>query len=123
MPEPEKANSSRRLTPGPCCSTTWEIGFFSLNHPPDERHDPDLVAHHHEPQRVSQSYFDVLAALTIAQSLVHVDDGSAFGGAVPADSRVNESYLISVKAPFGWSEAQRRVAVTTESEEVHHHEQ
>ena len=76
----------------------------------------EAVAHHHEPRRVSQSYFDVLAALTIAQSLVHVDDGSAFGGAVPADSKVDESYLISVKAPFGWSEAQRRVAVTTESE-------
>jgi putative nucleotidyltransferase with HDIG domain len=80
----------------------------------------EAVAHHHEPQRVSQSYFDVLAALTIAQSLVRADDGSAFGVAVPTDSRVDESYLISVKAPFDWSEAQRRVADTTESEEVSH---
>src|ERR1700722_19506938 len=62
----------------------------------------EAVAHHPEPQRVSQSHFDVLAALTIAQSLVHADDGSAFGGAVPADSKVDERYLISVKAPFGW---------------------
>jgi hypothetical protein len=59
-----------------------------------------------------------LAALTIAQSLVHADDGSAFDVAVPADSRIDESYLISVKAPFDWSEAQRRVADTIESEEV-----
>ena len=78
----------------------------------------EAVAHHHEPQRVSQSYFDVLAALTIAQSLVRADDGSAFDVAVPADSRIDESYLISVKAPFDWSEAQRRVADTIESEEV-----
>jgi ActR/RegA family two-component response regulator len=78
----------------------------------------EAVAYHHQPQRVSQSYFDVLAALTIAQSLVRADDGSAFDAAVPANSRVDESYLISVKAPFDWSEARRRVADTTESKEV-----
>lgn len=91
------------------------LGMWGLPYPVIE-----AVAHHHEPQRVTQSYFDVLAALTIAQSLVRADDGSAFGVAVPADSRMDESYLISVKAPFDWSEAQRRVAETTESEEVSH---
>jgi HD-like signal output (HDOD) protein len=70
----------------------------------------EAVAHHHEPHRVSQSYFDVLAALTIAQSLVRADDGRAFDVAVPAGSRVDENYLKSVKAPFDWNEAQRRVA-------------
>ena len=75
----------------------------------------EAVAYHHEPQRVAQSYFDVLAALTIAQSLVCADDGSVFDVAVPADSRVDETYLESVGAPFDWSEAQRRVANTTES--------
>jgi HD-like signal output (HDOD) protein len=87
------------------------LGIWGLPYPVIE-----AVAYHHEPQRVTQSYFDVLAALTIAQSLVRADDGSAFGVAVPADSRMDESYLISVKAPFDWSEAQRRVADTTESE-------
>jgi HD-like signal output (HDOD) protein/ActR/RegA family two-component response regulator len=77
----------------------------------------EAVAHHHEPQRVSQAYFDALAALAIAQALVCADDASAFDLAVPPDSRVDESYLISVTAPFDWSEAQRRVAETTESEE------
>jgi putative nucleotidyltransferase with HDIG domain len=91
------------------------LGMWGLPYPVIE-----AVAHHHEPQRVSQSYFDVLAALTIAQSLVRADDGSVFDVAVPADSRMDESYLISVKAPFDWSEAQRRVADTTESEEVSH---
>jgi HD-like signal output (HDOD) protein len=91
------------------------LGIWGLPYPVIE-----AVAYHHEPQRVTQSYFDVLAALTIAQSLVRADDGSAFGVAVPADSRMDESYLISVKAPFDWSEAQRRVADTTESEEVSH---
>jgi HD-like signal output (HDOD) protein len=89
------------------------LGTWGLPYPVIE-----AVAHHHEPQRVSQSYFDVLAALTIAQSLIRVDDGSAFDVAVPPDSRVDENYLRSVKAPFGWSEAQRRVADTAESEEV-----
>jgi putative nucleotidyltransferase with HDIG domain len=74
----------------------------------------EAVAHHHEPQRVSQSYFDVLAALTIAQSLVRADDGRAFDVAVPAGSRVDENYLKSVKAPFDWNEAQRRVANSSE---------
>jgi HD-like signal output (HDOD) protein len=78
----------------------------------------EAVAHHHEPQRVSQSYFDVLAALAIAQSLVAANDGSAFDPAVPEDSRVDDGYLISVKAPFDWSEAQRRVAEAAESEEA-----
>ena len=78
----------------------------------------EAVAHHHEPKRVSQSYFDVLAALAVAQSLVPADDASAFDFTVPADSRVDESYLISVKAPFDWSEAQRRVADTIQSAEV-----
>jgi HD-like signal output (HDOD) protein len=91
------------------------LGMWGLPYPVIE-----AVAHHHEPQRVTQSYFDVLAALTIAQSLVRADDGSAFGIAVPTDSRMDESYLISVKAPFDWSEAQRRVADTTESDEVSH---
>jgi HD-like signal output (HDOD) protein len=77
----------------------------------------EAVAHHHEPQRVAQSHFDVLAALAIAQSLVRADDASAFAVAVPADSRVDESYLTTVNAPFGWSEAQARVAQTTESDE------
>ncbi len=45
-------------------------------------------------------------------------DASGHLKQVPADSRIDESYLISVKAPFDWSEAQRRVAETIESEEV-----
>ena len=77
----------------------------------------EAVAHHHEPKRVSQSNFDVLAALAVAQSLICADDASAFESPVPADPRVDESYLVSAKAPFDWSEAQRRVAETIEPEE------
>jgi HD-like signal output (HDOD) protein len=89
------------------------LGIWGLPYPVIE-----AVAHHHEPKRVSQSYFDVLAALSIAQSLVRPDDASAFDVAVPADSRVDESYLKSVNAPFDWREAQRRVENATEDEEV-----
>lgn len=78
----------------------------------------EAVAHHHEPRRVPQSDFDILAALVIAQSLVSSDDAGVFDMTVPAEERIDERYLLSVKAPFDWSEAQRRVAETRGSDEV-----
>lgn len=78
----------------------------------------EAVAHHHQPERVTQANFDVLAAVVIAHSLVPTDDATAFGAEVPPDVKIDESYLISVKAPFDWNEAVRRVAERTSSEEV-----
>ncbi len=78
----------------------------------------EAVAHHHQPERVAHSSFDVLAALAVAHSLVRQDDSSAFQVAVPPDSGVDERYLGSMKAPFDWGEAQRRVAESSEWREV-----
>ncbi|HEY3785782.1 MAG TPA: response regulator [Steroidobacteraceae bacterium] len=89
------------------------LGIWGLPYPVIE-----AVAHHHQPQRVTQSDFDVLAALAIAHSLAQVDDSSAFDLALPPDPKVDERYLASLKAPYSWNEAERRVAATVELEEV-----
>jgi len=78
----------------------------------------EAVAHHHQPTRVSHADFDVLAALVIAHSLAPTDDACAFREGVPPDPKIDASYLLSVKAPFDWDEATRRVAERMQSEEV-----
>jgi len=76
----------------------------------------EAVAHHHQPQRVEHSSFDALAALTIAHSLAPRDETTVFKIALVPTAPVDETYLARVKAPFSWSEAQRRVAETVELE-------
>ena len=88
------------------------LGIWGLPYPVIE-----AVAHHHCPARVPQSEFDVLAAVSVAHALVPSDDASAFGAPLSVDPRVDESYLTSVKAPFDWAEATRRVAARMNSEE------
>ena len=77
----------------------------------------EAVAHHHQPERVTQTEFDVLAALVIGHSLAATDDAHVFGADVPPDPKIESQYLISVKAPIDWEEATRRVAATTGSQE------
>jgi HD-like signal output (HDOD) protein/ActR/RegA family two-component response regulator len=89
------------------------LGIWGLPYPVVE-----AVAYHHQPERVTQADFDVLAAVVIAHSLVPTDDATAFGTGIPPDTKIDESYLLSVKAPFDWNEAVRRVAEKTDSEEV-----
>jgi putative nucleotidyltransferase with HDIG domain len=89
------------------------LGIWGLPYPVVE-----AVAHHHQPERVSQTEFDVLSALVIGHSLVAADDASVFSAAVPPDSKIDSRYLLAVKTPFDWEEAVRRVADTTGSEEV-----
>jgi putative nucleotidyltransferase with HDIG domain len=88
------------------------LGIWGLPYPVVE-----AVAHHHQPERVVQADFDVLGALVLAHSLVPADDATAFGAGVPSDPKIDESYLVAVKAPFDWSEAVRRVAERIDSEE------
>jgi putative nucleotidyltransferase with HDIG domain len=78
----------------------------------------EAVAHHHQPERVTQTEFDVLGALVLGHSLVHADDASAVSSAVPPDPRVDPGYLLAVQAPFSRDEAVRRIAETTGSEEA-----
>jgi HD-like signal output (HDOD) protein len=89
------------------------LGIWGLPYPVVE-----AVAHHHQPGRVNHADFDVLGAIVIAHALVSNDDASAFGGEVPPDPKVDESYLLAAKAPFDWSEAKRRIAERTETDEV-----
>jgi HD-like signal output (HDOD) protein len=89
------------------------LGIWGLPYPIVE-----AVAHHHHPERVTHAEFDVLAALVIAHSLVALDDTAAFEPGIPPDGKLEASYLLSVKAPFDWQEAVRRVAERIDSNEV-----
>jgi len=84
------------------------LGIWGLPYPVVE-----AVAHHHEPGRVPQPDFDVLAALTIAQALAPSDDASVFPPGVPPDPKVDANYLQLFNAPIDWNEAVRRVAAST----------
>ncbi len=89
------------------------LGLWGLPYPVIE-----AVAHHHLPQRIVQSDFDVLAAIAVGHSLVPLDDTDGFTAHLVPDARVDAAYLASVNAPFDWNEAVRRVAERAESEEV-----
>jgi HD-like signal output (HDOD) protein len=78
----------------------------------------EAVAHHHQPERVTQAEFDVLAALVISHSLCPTDDTSAFAAGIPADPKVDQNYLRDFNAPFDWKEAERRISEATNSREV-----
>ena len=69
----------------------------------------EAVAHHHAPQRVTQTDFDVLAALAVAHSLTEPAETHAFDGELVADQKIGADYLESLNAPFDWAEAERRV--------------
>lgn len=74
----------------------------------------EAVAHHHAPRRVPQTSFDVLAALSVAHALTDKRECSAFGPCAP-HSEVDPQYLESIRAPFTWADAQRRVTEATAS--------
>jgi HD-like signal output (HDOD) protein/ActR/RegA family two-component response regulator len=71
------------------------LGVWGLPYPVIE-----AVAFQHCPQRVSQTRFDVLAALVTAQSLQ---------AAEASEVVVDACYLQALQAPIDWAEAQRRV--------------
>jgi putative nucleotidyltransferase with HDIG domain len=87
------------------------LGIWGLPHSVVE-----AVAHHHQPERVSHSEFDVLAAVVSAHTLVPSDDATVFGRDVPPDPKIDATYLAGVNAPFDWEEAVRRVAETALAE-------
>ena len=89
------------------------LGIWGLPYPVIE-----AVAHHHLPQRVSQSEFDVLAAVAVAHAFVEGDDASAFGARLSADPQVEAGYLTSISAPFDWNECVRRVNARSEDSEA-----
>ncbi|HKT72194.1 MAG TPA: response regulator [Steroidobacteraceae bacterium] len=83
------------------------LGIWGLPYPVVE-----AVAHHHHPERVEHTQFDVLSALVVAHSLVAADDAAAFEAPLKGDRRVDSQYLLDVHAPFDWEEAVQRASVT-----------
>lgn len=71
----------------------------------------EAVAHHHQPERVTHTSFDVMAALVTAHSLSPVDDSKAFPLELPPDPKVDPAYLMAVHAPFDWNEAVQRAQI------------
>jgi HD-like signal output (HDOD) protein/ActR/RegA family two-component response regulator len=89
------------------------LGLWGLPYPIIE-----AVAHHHAPQRIEQTRFDVLAAVAIAHSLSDSQDVNVWDEpAIPHDV-VDAAYLASIDAPFDWAEAQRRVSENLRSPEA-----
>jgi HD-like signal output (HDOD) protein len=84
------------------------LGIWGIPYPVVE-----AVAHHHQPGRVNQPDFDVLAALVISHSLNPMDDSAGFTIHVPPDPKVEAGYLRGFNAPFDWHEAKRRIAEAT----------
>ena len=70
------------------------------------------VAHHHAPEKMLPHGFNALAALAVAHALADRDDSASFHALLEPDVPVGPEYLESVSAPFSWSEAMRRSAVT-----------
>jgi putative nucleotidyltransferase with HDIG domain len=69
----------------------------------------EAVAFHHTPEAGDRSQFGALGAVAVAESLCGKSDAETFHGRSAAGSMVNADYLKSVKAPFDWKEAARRV--------------
>jgi putative nucleotidyltransferase with HDIG domain len=74
----------------------------------------EAVAFHHAPQRVTQTRFDILAALAVAHTLTEPTEAEAFGGNL-VEEKVDADYLASLKPPFDWDEASRRVSESLEA--------
>jgi HD-like signal output (HDOD) protein/ActR/RegA family two-component response regulator len=80
------------------------LGLWGLPYPIIE-----AVAHHHAPQRIKQTQFDVLAAVAVAHSMIESEDMYVWDESATPHDVVDAAYLASIHAPFDWTEAQRRV--------------
>jgi putative nucleotidyltransferase with HDIG domain len=69
----------------------------------------EAVAHHHHPQQVKQTDFDVLAAVAIAHALTQPDEAHAFDKELAGDAKIDADYLKTLNAPFDWGEIEYRV--------------
>jgi HD-like signal output (HDOD) protein len=69
----------------------------------------EAVARHHEPARVKQTEFDVLAAVVVGQALSGTPDSQVWDRPGLPDEALDAQYLAAIGAPFDWTEAERRV--------------
>jgi putative nucleotidyltransferase with HDIG domain len=70
----------------------------------------EAAAYHHRPREVPQTGFDVLAAVCVAHALTEPTESRAFPNLPVVHAEVDPEYLVSINAPFDWSQAARRVA-------------
>ena len=77
----------------------------------------EAVAYHYQPQLVHHDEFDALTALAMAHSLADGGELAALGLAPGAERELEHEHVKDLPAPFGWAEAQQRVAKSLESGE------
>jgi len=99
------------------CNPRWNIVYANRAIAQDHGYEASELMGR-SPQHFAHSSFDILAALVIGHSLAPADDASAFGAQLPPDPKIDESYLIAVKAPIDWTEATRRITEITDSPEI-----
>jgi HD-like signal output (HDOD) protein len=83
------------------------LGLWGLPYPIVE-----AVALHHTPDEVTSHGYDLLAALTVAHSLMEPANAQAISANGVGESGVDAGYLERLGAPFDWQEAQRRVLLS-----------
>lgn len=92
------------------------LGLWGLPYPILE-----AVAFHHDPSLTSQSEFDVLAAVAVSQAVTAASEPLRAGRRrEDMTSAVDARYLAALGAPFGWTEAERRVRESHNCEEHSH---
>jgi HD-like signal output (HDOD) protein len=83
------------------------LGVWGLPYPVIE-----ALAFQHSPQRISQTRFDVLAALVTARTLQPTGEPLIQGAVESCEVAVDGRYLQVLQAPFDWTQAQERVCAT-----------
>lgn len=98
-------------------STHAEIGAYLLGIWGLPYSVVEAVAHHHAPDAVAQSEFDVLGALATAHALAPQNDTSGFDPGLENDPVIDRNYFASLRPPFDWDEAVERASACTALEE------
>jgi HD-like signal output (HDOD) protein len=85
------------------------LGLWGLPYPIVE-----AVALHHTPSAVTHHRYDLIGALAVSHALLEPVHAHAISGHEPAEPAIDATFLSSLSAPFGWEEAQRRVAMSAQ---------
>jgi len=83
------------------------LGLWGLAYPIVE-----AIAFQHQPERVGQRDFDVLAALITGERLAMAESPLIAGVLDRTEMAIGDEYLQALHAPFTWSQAQTRVSAS-----------
>jgi HD-like signal output (HDOD) protein/ActR/RegA family two-component response regulator len=70
----------------------------------------EAVALHHTPRAITPHGYDLVGALAISHAMLEPQSAFAMIASAQSEESVNASYLAELNAPFGWEDAQTRVA-------------